>query len=154
MIDPLSFGISAGTAHPYHEAFWVVVGTAAPVITLAAIVASGQLHLPETHYVERVVVRTTVVASGILGLCCGTQIVALGEALNSLAHERDTTSLVGPATVIIVGLLLLLATTLWSAFTPIIVGGTRSRKAEQNELDAASADTDTLPKPPDQRLDE
>jgi len=27
----------------YHEAFWVVIGTAAPVIALAAVVALGQL---------------------------------------------------------------------------------------------------------------
>jgi hypothetical protein len=147
MIDPLSLAISEGTAHPYHEAFWVVVGTAAPVITLAAIVATGHLRFPEGDYVERVVLRPTLVKAVMLAACMGAQVTVLAVTLQSLRQERDT-NLIGATVAIILGLLLLAVEASWTAFlTPTMTRGTRSREAEQSEPDAASAETNTLPKP-------
>jgi hydrogenase/urease accessory protein HupE len=84
--------------HPYHEAFWVVVGTAAPVIILAAIVAVGQLNLgraASTRSRKRFAAsdRLSFVEFSIFGFAFAIQGLPLGDALASLAAEQDKASL-------------------------------------------------------------
>jgi hypothetical protein len=155
MTDSLSLAISAGTAHPYHETFWVVTGSAAPVIMLAAIVAFGQLQTPDVDGVPRAVVTTISVGAAILSSCFVTQFLALSRALDSLSQERDTARLGEEKRLIVLGLFLLLAASFWAvSLSPMIFGGKRSREAKQSKSDAASADVSTLLNPPDQRSGE
>ena len=79
--------------HPYHEAFWVVIGTAAPVIILAASVAASQL-LGETAFRDDIVVlprrlRLAAANSLALGFCWWFEITALIFALISLRGDHD-----------------------------------------------------------------
>jgi hypothetical protein len=86
----------------YHEAFWVVIGTAAPVVALAAVVAEGQVMRAVLDITTREdgTLRTRLSSAGIvvlagvgfLVLCVFLQIAGFLDAVRSLAMERDSAS--------------------------------------------------------------
>jgi hypothetical protein len=78
-------------AHPYHETFWVVAGTTAPVIALAAVVAYGQLAeiWPGKDDDDPAAEKALLVASFALVISFLTQGAVLGTALLSVADRRD-----------------------------------------------------------------
>jgi hypothetical protein len=86
-------------AHPYHEAFWIVAGTAAPVIALAAVVAYGQLAdvWPGEDDADPAAKQVLTGASIALVLSFLTQGAVLGTALLSLAAYRDKWGVPGVA---------------------------------------------------------
>src|SRR6516162_1398940 len=93
----------------YHKDFWVVVGTAAPVIALAAVVALNQLPIREPPG-QQTSMRAAVVGFSALCLfyaCLLLQVLSLYRALGSLAHEHDESSLKSATIVSISGIALL-----------------------------------------------
>jgi hypothetical protein len=73
--------------HPYHEGFWVVIGTAAPVFLLASVVAAGPLKRDRSSgSLSRRNLPITALA-----FCGGSiNLSVLTVALQSLAEEHDT----------------------------------------------------------------
>ena len=90
----------------YHESYWVVVGTAAPVIALAATVTYSQGFALVSGPDRRVRVFGWV-AHVSQGICVLVQVVALAHALTSLTKNSDNG--LNPAAVeLYIGLFLLL----------------------------------------------
>jgi len=74
----------------YHEALWVVIGTAAPVIALAAVVALGQFSLsPEKKRVTIGYGLVTIAAYLMLGASFLLAIAVFTFALDGLSNKAD-----------------------------------------------------------------
>jgi len=97
----------------YHEAFWVVAGTGAPVIALAALVVLNQIiGLMARHKITGAEIppdrhRSLVTCYWLIGAAVAIQIWVLTVALESLAAERDRFPLFAPGSAMIAGFLLL-----------------------------------------------
>ncbi len=100
----------------YHEAFWVVVGTAAPVIALAsavvynrapAVMADATKRRRETGH-DAGVARFAFAVGMMVSGCLVSQVVAFGAALLCLARETDISSPVTIGVVQLGGFVLLL----------------------------------------------
>src|SRR5215472_10070493 len=124
----------------YHEAFWVVIGTAAPVITLAATVGYHQLSSqPAPKHVTWFDTSRAAIGYLALGGCVLLQVAALTDALNSLGDARDLGSLQVAKNLVVCGLGLLFLgvipnMTLWS-----------SRRPKQRKPGRRDSDSDEQP---------
>jgi amino acid transporter len=87
-------------AHPYHEAYWVVIGTAAPVIALAAVVAFNQANIglerlirnqPREEAAEKVPIGfwASLFSFMALILCVISQLWAFVLSLLTLATKNE-----------------------------------------------------------------
>jgi hypothetical protein len=106
-------------AHPYHEEYWVVIGTAAPVIALAAVVALNQANVgleriirnqPQEEVAEKVPIGywPSLFYFMALLLCVLSQLVAFVLSLLTLARKNETGNTVVAAGVLAGGGLFLL----------------------------------------------
>lgn len=97
---------------PYHEAFWITMGTAAPVIILAAIVVFGEaseiISEDETFWFG-------ILAAVLIAACVSVQGLALSTALESLSHYNDA-SFAWAMKELWVGLVLLAAATVLTSY--------------------------------------
>ena len=136
-------------AHPYHETFWVVAGTTAPVIALAAVVAYGQLAevWPGKDDDEPATEKVLIVASLALVISFLTQGAVLGTALLSIADHRDRWGVPGlPFWLIGAGVLLL-----WIGALPTGVVMDRATGRKKLTTAALAMDSSDSGSPPSSR---
>jgi hypothetical protein len=101
----------------YHEAFWVVVGTAAPVIALADVVLVGQLVATGSAEQNRPD-RLDNLVFVVLAACFTSQLFLLLFALDSLATDSDAVSTWWAAATTTFGIFLLFAAGGFIALAP------------------------------------
>ena len=98
----------------YHETFWVVAGTAAPIIALAAVVSIGQVpkEVLKAAPLKTPAARWKFAAWLVTYACNAADLLlmlsVLRDSLNSLARHADVTSLAGTITKINDGRVLLM----------------------------------------------
>ena len=101
----------------YHKDFWVVVGTAAPVIAVAAVIAYNQSAANWGRARERpgagtpsghIVARRAMVTTHTVAIAIGLELIGLVFALMSLAGEADWIGVAAGIITTIGGFLLLL----------------------------------------------
>lgn len=120
----------------------MVVGTAAPVIALAAVVALNQLPIREPPG-QRTSLRADAVgffAICVFVACVFLQGVSLYHALGSLAHERDEASLNSATITSISGIALLAVGGLVADAARVI-----RREAKLHNPGAGLSDQNTMP---------
>ena len=106
----LALGLATNhSAHAvYHEAFWVVAGTAAPVVALAAVVAVGPTYDMSTALLGKV-------AFALISIATLAELAVLSASLISVSVGRDVLSPVVTAVLAVGGFLLLFAATFVTA---------------------------------------
>jgi hypothetical protein len=131
----------------YHKDFWVVVGTAAPVIALAAVVALNQVpnRPPPGQPRNMPASVAALIAISALYACLILQAVSLSRALDSLAHERDQANLKSATTATISGIALLGVGGVSTAAAQEFRRIARRRAAERQSPGASLSDRNTMP---------
>ena len=118
----------------YHEAFWVVVGTAAPVIALGSIVAFGRA-------ISLLGGRRTQLLIGVFSMlfltaCFGFTTLVMFVSLLSLAKGRDGKDLISVSSFLLFSMLLLWVGASLPGMASWFLGLEKTkREAEPEELD-------------------
>jgi hypothetical protein len=143
---------TAPTAEMSSANFWVVAGTAAPVIALAAAVVLGEaiqsIRGAGALGPGRLGVSTRIwVLSGCV-MCCATvamQAIVLAYALNSLATTRNAASTTLTMVLLLLGLFLVFFSTGISVVVRLVVERHRRQAQRADASDAAGVHTDQVP---------
>jgi predicted Kef-type K+ transport protein len=119
----------------YHEQFWVLAGTTAPVIGLALTVAAGEMwgKTLEDREWERAVYALIWGAWVVAVADFVAMFLLLGFSLASLRNRADTTSLTLNTGLALFGVAGLLAVTFLTAVVKVLTKG--SGKSPANEQD-------------------
>jgi hypothetical protein len=135
----------------FHETFWVVVGTAAPVIALACVVSMSDglgSFASFTRSIRRVpkIRRTMLWLAALGGINFANQGVMLFVALFSLAVGKDEGDLLTSVLLTTGGIVLLFVTTFENKIMQIRAARLKERAPSPGELPASAVEPGRAPK--------